>query len=111
MCKKLFYSILNNKKLDWLKRENIIRLDKIDYYIGLPIIGMMILLFNFGKPFFIPTMIMFVLGGFLGIIRHIKTVPGDIESKLMGPATCFQLFFLVLFSLLLFIHISDVAFN
>ena len=33
LCKKIQYSILNNKKLDWLKREKEWRLDRILFYL------------------------------------------------------------------------------
>ena len=33
MCKELAYYILNNQKLDWLKRKELWRADKIDFYL------------------------------------------------------------------------------
>lgn len=96
MCKKFMYKILNDERLDWLKREKDWKHDKIDLYIFLPMITVFLMTINFGEVFFLPMMAMFIFGSFIGQIRHIKSTPGDIESKLMNPMLCFGFVFSIL---------------
>jgi len=106
ICKKLAYYILNNKKLDWLKRKEVWKGDKIDFYLFFPSLIFFLLTINFGEIFFIPMMSIFILSSFIGQIRNIKTVPEDIESKLMGSMICIGFIFsifMIFISLFVFI--------
>jgi hypothetical protein len=93
MCKELAYYILNNQKLDWLKRKELWRADKIDFYLFFSSLIIFTLVINFGEVFFLPMMTIFIITGFIGKVRNIKTVPGDIESKLIGLMICMGFIF------------------
>jgi len=99
------YKILYCKKLDWLKRKNAYG-DKMDFYLFFPPIIFFILVINFAPKWAIMLFIMYIPFGIIGAIRHIKSVPGDIESKLMGNGLCLQILFMfvvVLISLIVFL--------
>jgi len=94
LCKKLQYQILNNKKLDWLKREKGEKLDSIDLLLGLLFLSMLILANIFGAVLVLP---MLLLGYSLMLmfqVRQIKSVPEDIESSFMSP--CLAIAFLMI---------------
>jgi len=102
LCKKLQYKILNNKKLDWLKREKEWKLDRVDGIFWVAFLSTFLLAYLFGEFFAFLGIFIVYLGGFIGHIRHIKSIPGDIESRLMSPLTCIGMIF---FSVLLIIGI------
>ena len=91
-CKKLQYWIFDNPKLDWLKREKVWKFDTID-----KIIAILFLIVFLLAHFFVWIAHLFVLIviplWIIGTIRQIKSVPGDIESKLMSPLICVGLIF------------------
>ena len=100
------YKILNDKRLDWLKRENYWKPDKIDFYNFLIFITIFLLAINYGEIFFLPMMTILIGGSFIGHIRMIKTTPEDIESKLMSSSICFGFIFsilLIIVSIIVFI--------
>ena len=57
LCKKLQYVILDNKKLDWLKRERSWKLDRVDAYVGIILLSIFLLTSLFGKVMVLPMMI------------------------------------------------------
>ena len=82
------YKILYNEKLDWLKREKDWKWDKIDWIINSILLITFLLPNWFGGKYVLLFILVMAIGTGLGAIRHIKTVPGDIESKLMGRGIC-----------------------
>jgi len=93
MCKEFLYKILNYKKLDWLKREEVWKFDKIDKITG----AVFLIFFSlaiFAKGVFVFLLfIIFIPLTILGEIRHIKTVPGDIESAFFRSLICIKFIF------------------
>ena len=102
LCKKIQYSILNNKKLDWLKREKEWKPDRIDGIFWVAFLSTFLLAYLFGEVFVFLGILVVYLGGLMGHIRHIKSIPADIESSLMSPMICIGMVF---FSVLLIIAI------
>ncbi len=103
LCKKIQYSILHNKKLDWLKREKDWKLDRIDGMFWIAFLSTFLLAYLFGEVFAFLAIFVVYLGGLMGHIRHIKSIPGDVESRLMSPMICIGMVF---FSVLLIIAIG-----
>ena len=95
MCKKLMYKILYNKKLDWLKRDKDWKWDKIDWIFSSIILVTFLLPSWFGEKYVVLFMLTMGTGVGLGAIRHIKTMPGDIESNLMRRNICISVIFFV----------------
>ena len=95
LCKKLQYSVLYNEKLDWLKREKEWKWDEIDWFVN-GILLITFLLPNWlGAKYVALFMLTMGIASGLGAIRHIKTMPGDIESKLMGGGICISAIFMM----------------
>ena len=103
LCKKIQYWILHNKKLDWLKREKDWKLDRIDGIFWVAFLSTFLLAYLFGEVFVFLGILVVYLGGLMGHIRHIKSIPADIESSLMSPMICIGMIF---FSVLLIIAIG-----
>ena len=101
-CKKIQYWILYNKKLDWLKKEKDWKLDRIDGIFWVAFLSAFLLAYLFGEFFVFLGIFVVYLGGLMGHIRHIKSIPADIESSLMSPMICIGMIF---FSVLLIIAI------
>jgi len=95
LCKRLQYSVLYNKKLDWLKREKEWKWDKIDWIVSSILLITFLLPQWFGAKYVAFFMLAMGIASLLGAIRHIKTVPGDIESKLMGGSICISVIFMM----------------
>ncbi len=93
LCKKIQYSILHNKKLDWLKREKEWKPDRVDGIFFLAFLIIFLLAYLFGEFFVFLGMFIVYLGGFIGHIRNIKSTHGDIESRLMSPMICIGMIF------------------
>jgi len=94
-CKKLQYTILYNKKLDWLKREKSWKLDVVDAYIGVTFVCMLILASIFGEMFIFPLFLVVYVGSVIGYIRQIKDTPVDIESEFMSAFRCIGFFIFI----------------
>ena len=103
LCKKIQYLILNNKKLDWLKREKDWKLDRINGIFWVAFLSAFLLAYLFGEVFVFLGILVVYLGGLMGHIRHIKSIPADIESSLMSPMICIGMVF---FSVLPIVGIS-----
>ena len=93
LCKEIQYLILHNKKLDWLKREKEWKLDRIDGIFWVVFLSTFLLAYLFGEFFVFLGMFVVYLGGIIGHVRHIKSIPGDIESSLMSPMICIGMIF------------------
>ena len=91
-CKTLQYWILNNPELNWLKREKSWKFDTIDK-IMLILLSIVFLSAHFFTC--IAHLLILIVFPFwiIGTIRQIKSVPCDIESKLMSPLICAGLIF------------------
>jgi len=94
LCKKLQYQILNNKKLDWLKRGKGGKLDSIDLLLGLLFLSMLILAKIFGAVLVLPTLLLGYSLVLIFHVRQIKSVPADIESSFM--VSCIGIVFLMI---------------
>ena len=92
-CKKLQYWILDNPKLDWLKKEKVWKFDTIDKIIAILFLIIFLLAHFFAWIAHLFVLIVVPLW-IIGVIRQIKSVPGNIESKLMSPLMCAGLIFL-----------------
>ena len=108
MCKEFLYKILNYKKLDWLKREEVWKFDKID-----KITGVIFLIFFslaiFAKGIFVFLLfIIFIPLMILGEIRHIKTVPQDIESAFLRSLIRIKFIFATLIGVTFFVIILSI---
>ena len=96
LCKKLQYAIYENKKLDWLRREHEWKFDRIDYIYWIIFISLFVSALLFGKKIVFFFIGFGFLSMFLGSVRHIKSIPGDIESAVMSPMICFGFVFAVI---------------
>jgi len=105
LCKKLQYAILYNKKFDWLIRKPDWKMDRIDGYIGVLMLTLFLLVSLLGEIVVVPVMLLFYSGAIVGYIRHIKSIPGDVESKLVSPMICIGLIFISI-SLIIMIFIA-----
>ena len=90
MCKVLFYKIVNNEKLDFLKKENPYAFDKINWYFLLFMLIGFIISFKFKDL----GIFIFCFLAFVGSIANIKNSPNDIESSIMQPMTCIIFIFI-----------------
>ena len=109
LCKKLQYTILYNKKFDWLKREKDWKLDRIDGYMGMFMISLFLLIRLLGEVFVLPAMLLFYSGGIVGYIRQIKSTPGNVESRLMSNMICVGfIFFSISLIITVFVALSRV---
>jgi hypothetical protein len=95
LCKRLQYSVLYNEKLDWLKREKEWKWDKIDWIVNAILLIIFLLPNWLGAKYVVLFMLTMGIASVLGAIRHIKTMPGDIESKLMGGGMCMSMIFII----------------
>jgi len=91
----LQYSVLYNEKLDWLKREKEWKWDKIDWVMSSILLITFLLPNLFGAKYIVLFMLTMGIASAVGAIRHIKIVPGDIESKLMGGGICISVIFFI----------------
>ena len=99
MCKKVLLYIFNNKKLDFLKKEEVYSFDKIDKLLMLIFLALFILM-HFIKDKAYILIPLFGILAIVGIIRSIKSIPGDIESNFFKTSLCTQLIFFILFTLI-----------
>ena len=89
MCKQLLYKIVNNEKLDWLKKENPYTFDKINWYF----IFLGLVSFITASKFKDLGLFMLMSLAFIGSLSSIKSTPNDIESSIMKPMMCISLIF------------------
>ena len=97
-CKKLQYEILNNKKIDWLKKKSW-KPDKIDGVVWGTVIFFAALVYIFGRVFILPTMLLFYMAFLLVLVRRMKSMSESLLS------ICVQMVFITI-SLLFVIMIG-----
>jgi len=97
-CKKLQYEILNNNKLDWLKKKNW-KPNKIDGAVWGIVIFFAVLVAVFGRVFVLPTMVLFYMAFLLVLVRRMKNMSESLLS------ICVQMVFITI-SLLFVIMIG-----
>jgi hypothetical protein len=96
LCKKIQYTILENKKLDWLKRKKEWKLDRKDLFLGMLLLSILILSKIFGKVLVVPMLLLFYIVMLMFLVRQIKSVPSDIESIFLS--LCIGIIFLMILS-------------